>query len=474
MNRKLEKALASLLTLCLVMGLAGCSPYIDNTQMDNIGVFPAVDKEQEQQVVSMEMQPVISYTAQQQLPGVLVSQVGYSKTGDKWVIFRGSRLPEEFRIVEKETGKTVYTGEIETKSQGEDETSILKETAATKLVGYGDFTNFQTEGDYYIECDFIGRSYHFQIKDKLYTSLMEELLGTLDDRPILQVEQGKTVTEEEIIAQCRNISGLLLAVELFPNAQMNKVNGLENKTPDVLEYVAEQVAALTAFQDSETGGLGKASAWYCAALTKFSYSYQKYDSTFATKCLQAADKAWKYMDSNPSVVEEAERFYAAAELYRATGKYRYHSVAKELGNKLLPDTQNEPLTYGGITYISTKWNLDRDMCNNFIKDLMNQAESISLESRDATYMSRALVTEGQTQQLFQQMLVMSVVEYIITNQEYAYAIERHHLYLGGRNEEGNSFLNYEICDTLSQMDLLSMPEYFGRYFLMLSEMKSHE
>lgn len=471
MNSKIEKTLVGLLTLYMVMGLAGCSPYIDNSQVDNIVVFPVADEDKESQLLGMETQPVITYPVKEQLPGVLVSQVGYSKAGDKWVIFRGSRLPEEFRILDRETGKTVYTGVIEVEALDDAQT---KAETDSMLVGYGDFTGFQTEGNYYIECDYIGRSYHFQIKDQLYTSLMEELLKTLDDRPILQAEQGKTVTETEIIAQCRNISGLLLAVELFPNAQMNKVNGLENKTPDVLEYAAEQVAALTAFQDGETGGLGKASAWYCATLAKFSYSYQKYDSTFATKCLQAADKAWKYIDSDPDEVQDAERFYAATELYRATGKYRYHAVAKELGGKLLPDTQNEPLTYGGITYISTKWNLDKNMCNTFIKDLMDQAEVISLESKDATYMSKALVTEGQTQKLFQQMLVMSVVDYIITNQEYAYAIERHHLYLGGRNEEGNSFLNYQVCDTLSQADLLSNPEYFGRYFLMLSEIKSHE
>lgn len=474
MNRKIEIALAGLLALCLSAGLAGCSPYIEDTQKDNMVVFPVVDKEEEPAFSGMESEPVISYTAKEQLPGVLVSQVGYSKTGDKWVIFRGSRLPEEFRIVNKDTGKTVFTGEIELSAQADSVAEAPKAEIATELVGYGEFTNFKTEGNYYIECEYIGRSYHFQIKDKLYTSLMEELIKTLDNRPFLQMEQGKTFTDEEIIAQCRNISGLLLAVELFPNAQMNKVNGLENKTPDVLEYAAEQIAALTAFQDSESGGVGKASAWYCAALAKFSYSYQKYDSTFATKCLQAADKAWKYVDSNPKEVQDAERFYAATELYRATGKYRYHAVAKELGKELLPDTQNEPLTYGGITYISTKWSLDRKLCNTFIKDLMDQAETISLESKDATYRSKALVTKGQTQKLFQQMLVMSVVDYIITNQEYAYAIERHHFYLGGRNEEGNSFLDYEGCDTLSQADLLSEPEYFGRYFLMLSEMKSHE
>ena len=466
MKRKIEKLLAAVMAGFLAICLAGCSPYIDKSQIDNIGVFPVIEKEQNPTLVSMETNPVISYEVSQQKPGILVAQVGYSKAGDKVVIFQGSKMPKQYRILDRDTGKEVFEGKIE----------IDKGKAAdtNQIIGYGDFTSFQTEGNYYIECDYLGRSYDFQIKEQLYTDLMEQLIQTLDTRPILQLEQGVTVSEEEIIAQCRSLSGLLLAVELFPNAQMNKVNGLENKTPDVLEYAAEQVAALTAFQDQETGGVGLASAWYCAALTKFSYSYQKYDSTLATKCLQAADKAWKYIDSDPSLVKEEERFFAAAELYRATGKYRYHSVAKELGKKLLPDIENEAATYGGITYISTKWNLDRDMCNTFIKDLMDQAESISLKSKDATYLCQALLTKGQTQKFFQQMTVMCVVDYVITNQEYAYAIERHHMYLGGRNEEGNSFLNYQMCDTLSQMDLLSMPEYFGRYFLMLSEMKSHE
>ena len=105
---------------------------------------------------------------------------------------------------------------------------------------------------------------------------------------------------------------------------------------------------------------------------------------------------------------------------------------------------------------------------------MDQAESISMTSKEATYLSSALVTKAEMHKFFQHVLVMSVVDYVITNQEYAYTIERHHLYLGGRNEEGNSFLNYESCDTLSQLDLLSKPECFGRYYLMLSEMVSHE
>ena len=479
MNRNKEKVFAGLMALCMALSLAGCSPYIDNVQTDSMQTDnPDISQEDtgdELQRVSMETSPVISYMAKEQLPGVLVAQVGYSKTGDKWVIFRGSRLPQEYHIIDGESGETVYTGEIEIEPQGDsEEENEYQVSGVPEFVGYGDFTEFQTEGNYYIECDYLGRSYRFRIQEGLYTSLMEELVGTLEDRPILQAEQGKEVSEEEIIAQCRNICGLLLSVELFPNAQLNKVNGLENKTPDVLEYAAEQVAALTAFQDTKTGELGGASAWYCATLAKFSYSYQKYDSTFATKCLQAADKAWKYIDSDPTVVLEEERFFAATELYRATGKYRYHSVAKELGSKLLPDIENESLTYGGITYISTKWNLDRNICNTFIKDLMNQAEAISANSAVATYLSGALVTEEQSQTLFQQMVVMCVVDYIITNREYAFAIERHHLYLGGRNEEGNSFLNYSVCDTLSQTDLLSKPEYFGRYFLMLSEIKSHE
>lgn len=465
MKRKIKRTLKGLIAFLLAMSLSGCSSYIENPQTDHAGVFPGVDTSEQNEVLSMEEEPVIAYTAGTQLPGILVAQVGYSKEGDKVVIFRGSKLPKEYRIYEKETGRKVYTGRIE---------QTEKTTQDNHFVGYGDFSSFMEEGNYYVECDTLGRSYHFQIKDGLYTGLMEELLKALDDRPILQAEQGKSVSEAEIITQCKSLAGILLAVELFPDSQLNKVNGLENKTPDVLEYVAEQVAALTAFQDAETGGVGKASAWYCAVLTKFSYSYRKYDSTFATKCLQAADKAWKYIDANVSDVQEAERFFAATELYRATEKYRYHTVAKELGKKLSPDIYNEAFTYGGITYISTKWNLDKNICNIFIKDLMDQAETISINSKNATYLSGMLVTGGEAQKFFQQMLVMCVVDYVITNQEYAFTIERHHLYLGGRNEEGNSFLNYEICDTLSQVDLLSKPEYFGRYYLMLSEMMSHE
>ena len=228
MKRKIEKTLKGLIAILVAMSLWGCSPYIEVSQPDNTDTFPGVDKAPQEEIISMESAPVLNYTAPLQVPGILVAQIGYSKTGDKIVILQGSRLPKEYSICEKESGRKVYIGQVE-QAQTQDAQSDT-------LVGYGDFSSFQTEGEYYIECDYLGRSYNFQIKEGIHTGLMEELLGTLDDRPILEAEQGKVVSEGDIITQCRELCAILLAVELFPDSQLNKINGLENKTPDVLEY----------------------------------------------------------------------------------------------------------------------------------------------------------------------------------------------------------------------------------------------
>ena len=72
--------------------------------------------------------------------------------------------------------------------------------------------------------------------------------------------------------------------------------------------------------------------------------YSKFDRSYANRCLAAAERAWKYLERNPDIVPEGgfknppdvktgqygdgddkdERFWAAAELYAATGKKVYH------------------------------------------------------------------------------------------------------------------------------------------------------
>ena len=61
----------------------------------------------------------------------------------------------------------------------------------------------------------------------------------------------------------------------------------------------------------------EATIHFAATMAKFSYLYQGYDREFATLCLQASDRAYRYVENYLADVSQEQYFFAAAELYRA-------------------------------------------------------------------------------------------------------------------------------------------------------------
>lgn len=75
--------------------------------------------------------------------------------------------------------------------------------------------------------------------------------------------------------------------------------------------------------------------------------YEPFDSAYAKKCLDAATLAWKWLVQHPDAPgfinppeistgeygdgnDKDERYWAAAELYRTTGKEEYHQAVLQL------------------------------------------------------------------------------------------------------------------------------------------------
>lgn len=414
----------------------------------------------EVQITSMENEPVLDYEVPIIKPGIIVSLDGYSVLKEKKAVFQGKRVPEQYKIVDLSTKEVVYEGKIESPVYNEE---------TGEYTGYGDFSSLQTVGDYYIECEFLGSSYTFSVKEDYYGDAMQKTVNAL---LTLQTEENLTANErpsdEELIQKCKTLSALLLACELFPDSQVDGVSGTANKIPDVLDYAASQAAFLARWQSSGDGNVGAATGWYCAALSKLSYTYQKYESVDATRFLQAADKAWKYMDSHKEDFSDAERFFSAAELYRATGKSSYHTVVKELGKMLEPDIYNEPLTYGAVTYASTRRTVKESLCSTYLNAMMKQAENISAAAIKNDFMVGNQMLDGPDV-FFANTTNMVVVDYIITNEEYGSLIEDHQYYLMGRNELGVSYYDFENCERIAETPLSGEAVYLAKYILILSE-----
>ncbi len=455
-----KNVLGMILALGAALLFCGCTETNDRADTQESEVYgPELPQVQ---IESMEENPVLDYQVPVVKPAIFVSQEGYDAEREKRVVIQGKRMPETFKIVDVSTKETIYEGKIESPVYNEE---------TGEYTGYGDFSSLQTPGDYYIECEYLGRSYSFSVQENFYRETMreavEKLFALAEEKPAT----NQRPSDEELIERCRTLAALLLACELFPDSQTESLEETGSDMPAVLEYAATQAAYLAKWQDSEDGSLGKATGWYCAALTKLSYTYQKYESVDATRFLQAADLAWKYMEKHTEDFAEAERFFSAAELYRATGKSKYHSVVKELGENLEPDIYNEALTYGAVTYASTRRTIKQTLCNTYLQDMMKKAESISGASLKHDFPVGETMGE-ERDRFFADVTAMVVVDYIITNEEYGSLIEDYQHYLLGRNERGVSYYDFENCEESAENPLSSNALYLAKYIMIISEIIS--
>jgi endoglucanase len=162
------------------------------------------------------------------------------------------------------------------------------------------------------------------------------------------------------------IRNLLWSYELFPETYTdNQFNIPEsgNDVPDILDEARWELEWLLKMQDTVSGGIYSKvesenwddnkrvildkvgnvgnirstndTAWAAAVLAQASIDYANYDSTFAASCLEAAKRAWGYLEQNPDNIkgadvyatdsDKATRLMAAASLYRVTGEAKYNN-----------------------------------------------------------------------------------------------------------------------------------------------------
>lgn len=366
----LRKKTISLLLVATLL-LTGCSGSLDFQSQ----TLPGADETDE--FTSLGLSPEFDYEVPESLPSILVNHVGYASGSNKLAMINGEEPPEDFAILDAGSGREVYTGKIEKK--GYDEMLGVH-------ISYADFTDLKTPGTYYIQASSIGRSYAFTIAEEPYKELFQKVFqqyycnrcgltlsaefagdaahnachsreAQMKDEAMikLDVSGGWHVDEigsRDVTRGCRTINTLLLAYELYPDAFGDTMGIPEsgNGIPDILDEVKYEIDWLLKMQDAKSGAVyasvssvdNKSSGYilyidgitmnatihFAAAMARFSYLYQSYDLEFATNCLKAADRAYRYAEQYLADISQEQYFHAAAELYRATGGYQYHNVVK--------------------------------------------------------------------------------------------------------------------------------------------------
>ena len=275
-----------------------------------------------------------------------------------------------------------------------------------------------------------------------------------------------------------------------------------NGVPDILDEIKYEIEWLFKMQDQKTGAVyagvtvyspgedasGKASDIYvepasaesekafAMVMAKFGYLYQNYDTAYATLCLKAADRAWKYSEMRETKSEKTDSlsFAAAAELYRAAGKRQFHQKITEYMQDTGDSWEKDEITLlGCVTYISTKHSVNKEICETIMDMLMSEAEDIAKVSRASLYFTAGNEKQDNNDKLLLDMMYLTVVNHIISNHEYETVIQNHLHYFLGVNPKAVSYIenagerSYE--DLGSSLGIMKQFEEDSKLIFMLSE-----
>lgn len=373
--------------------------------------------------VSMESTPVIDYAVPRLLPNILVDTRGYAVGDEKTAAAKGRNLPEEFGLVDVLTGEEVYRGTVE---------DIVYHDDLGIYSGCLDFSEFRRTGIYYLECDMIGCSTPFEIREKQYADLFAEVYREMADSIR---ERNITLPEAvDILAAYEWYAGI------FPDEDGDEV-------PDVLKDLRSWVSYM-----EENGVDEEEEALYAAFLAKFSYLYQKLDRKYATDCLRRASTVFGQVKT--AIGRDSDTFFALTELYRATGRYAYRRQIADCKSFFEDNDsymEERCYLYAAMTYLATgQKKVDVELCRDFMVNLMDRAEETSKHCADMTHPVAA--ENNGSADLLKGAVGLSCANYITNNYQYTGVMEDFLHYLMGRNLESVCF--YENGEDRSSYLLL--------------------
>lgn len=338
---------------------------------------------------------------------ILVNQVGYKGSMSKTAVFRDITNETEFSVVNADTGKVVYTGDI----YGE-----KKYTAGDETLWYGDFSSVTESGNYYIACGTLDNSYTFEIADNVYDSLSDDLVrmlylqrcGTeIEDtdfsHPACHTGEAKIYGTSEyidvsggwhdagdygryVVPAAKTVADLLYAYGNNPSLYGDSSNIPEsgNGIPDILDETRYELEWMLKMQDSETGGVHHkvtcenfpgyvmpqyetaelivtpvsttATADFCASMALAYQYYYDIDKDFAEKCLAAAEKAWSFLEENPNLIYENPEDISTGDYGDTSDKdERYWATAQmyaATGEQKYLDAYSKLSVYNGLDWAS--------------------------------------------------------------------------------------------------------------------------
>lgn len=290
-----------------------------------------------------------------------------------------------------------------------------------------------------------------------------------------------------VVPAAKTIADLLNAYGVNPDVFTDSVGIPEsgNGIPDVLDEVKYALDWMFKMQDSSTGGVHHkvtcesfpgyvmpeeetdelivtpvsttATADFCGAMAMAYEYYYDIDRNFAESCLSAAKKAWTFLEANPNIIfkdpedittgdygdkaDTDERYWAAAQLYRATSDNKYLSALQGMTARTGMDWATVG-DYGNIAIVTME-NIDKSLSiYNVAKEkITNQAATFAKIVESSPYGSPITKYNwGSNMTIANAGVILAISADIMENDDYNNSAKEVINYLLGRNPNGECFV----------------------------------
>lgn len=389
---------------------------------------------------TLEMVPDFSYAVNAQIPNVFVDRTGYRPEDKKVVFFLGNDLEESFEVIDISTNETVYTGKL-FKTKDLDGKSLYA----------GDFTAFADVGKYYIRHTQVGDSYEFALDESVYEKEFLVLQRSAKEYNYTNVSDAAYVLANMLFIQemYEQIHVDYMFVEetlvMLLNSQDTKSGAFYSEVFEEPVNISQTTVPAEEMDGEPAGTVSlTTTAQMAGLLAQYSYLSKDTNPLLSSQCLKASQKAYKYMEQYRGNTDTDAWYFAAVQLFRATGQYKYRNAIAEydiMDPGLKSNSKQGYTILADFTYLSTTYGTDYARCSALLDAYMDKAQSISVNSsRENFYVLPEIGTMSDAE-ILDDMIILGVVNHILSGQEYA-GIQRNYIhYLSGVNLETANYLN---------------------------------
>lgn len=289
-----------------------------------------------------------------------------------------------------------------------------------------------------------------------------------------------------VVPAAKAVADLLYAYNIAPDLYSDSIGIPEsgNGIPDILDETRYELEWMLKMQSASGGVYHKvtcesfpgyimpelekdelivtpvtttATADFCGAMAMAYEYYYDVDKQFAETCLSAAEKAWKFLEENPNFIyknpedittgdygdksDRDERYWAAAQMYHATGDSKYKTALESMTVSTGLDW-NLVGDYGNMAILTMK-DIDKssDIYNKAKTAIVNQADTFVTKTVNSPYdVALTKFNWGSNMTVANAGMILGMASDITGEDKYINAAVSQLNYLLGKNPLGECFV----------------------------------